>query len=91
MIDRDASVATDSGIALEIIVPKETGMASRAKITGNTGSGQPAADVEEQDHLLHLTREQEMRLRAYEIYLERGAQSGHELEDWLQAEHELTK
>ena len=66
-------------------------MASRAKITGNTGSGQPAAEVKEQDRLLHSTREQKIRLRAYETYLERGAQSGHELEDWLQAEHELTK
>jgi PAS domain S-box-containing protein len=91
VIDRDASMATDSGVALEIIVLKETSMASRAKIGGNTGSRQPAADVEEQDRLLQSKREQEIRLRAYEIYLERGAQSGHELEDWLQAERELTK
>jgi hypothetical protein len=34
--------------------------------------------------------EEEIRLRAYEIYLERGAQAGLELEDWLQAERELT-
>ena len=27
--------------------------------------------------------------RAYEIYLERGGEPGHELEDWLQAEREL--
>jgi hypothetical protein len=27
--------------------------------------------------------------RAYEIYLERGGQPGHELEDWFQAESEL--
>jgi Protein of unknown function (DUF2934) len=35
-----------------------------------------------------LTRE-EIRLRAYEIYLERGSLPGSELDDWLQAEHEL--
>ncbi len=35
-------------------------------------------------------REHEIRGRAYEIYLARGAQSGRELEDWLQAERELT-
>jgi predicted ester cyclase len=35
-------------------------------------------------------REQEISNRAYEIYLERGAQPGHEVEDWLQAERELT-
>src|ERR1044071_6457359 len=31
-----------------------------------------------------------MRRRAYEIYLERGGQPGHELDDWLQAERELS-
>jgi hypothetical protein len=35
-------------------------------------------------------REQEIRRRAHELYLARGAQAGHELEDWLQAERELT-
>jgi len=34
--------------------------------------------------------EHEIRCRAYELYLARGAQPGHELEDWLQAERELT-
>jgi NADPH:quinone reductase-like Zn-dependent oxidoreductase len=33
--------------------------------------------------------EHEIRGRAYELYLARGAQPGHELEDWLQAEREL--
>jgi hypothetical protein len=27
--------------------------------------------------------------RAYEVYLERGAEAGHELDDWLLAEAEL--
>ena len=35
------------------------------------------------------TREQEIRRRAYELYLERGEEPGHDLEDWLQAEREL--
>jgi hypothetical protein len=34
-------------------------------------------------------REEEIKLRAYEIYLERGEQPGRELDDWLQAEREL--
>jgi hypothetical protein len=34
--------------------------------------------------------EHEIRVRAYEIYRARGAQPGRELEDWLQAERELT-
>ena len=34
-------------------------------------------------------RHEEIRRRAYEIYLERGEQPGRELDDWLQAEREL--
>jgi Protein of unknown function (DUF2934) len=32
---------------------------------------------------------EEIRFRAYEIYLERGRSDGQDLEDWLQAEKEL--
>lgn len=34
--------------------------------------------------------EDTIRTRAFEIYLERGSQPGHEWDDWLQAEFELT-
>jgi Protein of unknown function (DUF2934) len=34
-------------------------------------------------------RDEEIRRRAYEIYLERGEQPGREVDDWLQAEREL--
>jgi hypothetical protein len=51
---------------------------------------QPGTAVEERERLLQSTREQEIRNRAYEIYLQRGAQPGYEVEDWLQAERELT-
>lgn len=36
----------------------------------------------------HPTRE-EIELRAYQIYLERGGAHGQDMEDWLQAEREL--
>jgi hypothetical protein len=32
---------------------------------------------------------EEVALRAYQIYLERGGTPGHELEDWTSAEREL--
>lgn len=35
--------------------------------------------------------EEEIRSRAYEIYLERGGHNGRALEDWLQAKAELEK
>jgi Protein of unknown function (DUF2934) len=34
---------------------------------------------------------EEIRQRAYEIYLERGSLPGKELDDWLQAERELER
>ena len=37
----------------------------------------------------NLTRDEEIRCRAYEIYLERGEQEGNDLDDWLQAEREI--
>jgi len=36
-------------------------------------------------------RSEEIKRRAYEIYLERGEQPGRELDDWLQAERELAR
>jgi hypothetical protein len=32
---------------------------------------------------------QEIAARAYQIYLQRGRQDGHQVDDWLQAEYEL--
>jgi hypothetical protein len=34
--------------------------------------------------------EEEIRRRAYELYEARGREDGHDLEDWLQAEAEIT-
>jgi hypothetical protein len=34
--------------------------------------------------------EADIRERAYQLFLARGAEPGRELEDWLQAERELT-
>ena len=38
----------------------------------------------------HPTRE-EIEVRAYEIYIERGATDGQDVDDWLQAELELSQ
>ena len=38
----------------------------------------------------HPTRE-ETELRAYQIFIERGGADGHDVDDWLQAEHELSE
>jgi hypothetical protein len=65
-------------------------MASKAKLIRSTDPTQLDTPVEGRELLLDSTREQEIRIRAYEIYLQRGGQAGNELEDWLQAERELT-
>ena len=39
----------------------------------------------------HRPSPEEIRLRAYEISLERGGLPGSELDDWLQAERELER
>jgi hypothetical protein len=64
-------------------------MASKAKTNGSTES-QAETAVEEREGLPDSTREEEIRARAYEIYLQRGGQPGDEVEDWLQAERELS-
>jgi hypothetical protein len=66
-------------------------MASTAKIIDRANPAASETAVEETEGLVHLTHEQQVRNRAYEIYLQRGGQPGYELEDWLQAERELTK
>ena len=35
--------------------------------------------------------ENQIRARAYQIYLQRGCQPGHETDDWLQAEYDLAQ
>ena len=38
-----------------------------------------------------LPLEQRIRRRAYELYIQRGNQSGSEQDDWLQAEEEIRR
>lgn len=37
-----------------------------------------------------LPMEERIRLRAHQLYIERGNESGSEMDDWLQAEEELS-
>ena len=65
-------------------------MASRAKNSDRNKAVEIGAEAQEQNRLLDTTREEKIRCRAYEIYLERGGEPGHDLEDWFQAEQEFT-
>ena len=57
-------------------------MASRAPVTPKRTSVQKS-----KSELLPL--EEQIRMRAYEIYLQRGGQDGSDWDDWLQAETEI--
>ena len=38
---------------------------------------------------VNRSTEEQISNRAYELYLQRGCQHGHDRNDWLQAEHEI--
>ena len=63
-------------------MPSKSG---RSKILGlDAKSNQPGRENAATNH-------DEIRRRAYEIYLEGGSLPGRELDDWLRAERELRK
>ena len=61
-------------------VRKKTGLQNGGdlSVSAETAAAETAAPIEE-----------EIALRAYEIYLERGKTDGYDVDDWLQAEYEL--
>jgi hypothetical protein len=61
-----------------------------SKKKGN-GAQAPSAQQTEEASVNHWPTQDQIKLRAYQIYLERGARPGQELEDWLRAERELQK
>jgi hypothetical protein len=70
---------------------KGMSMSSKPKINVNTerqATSTQAAKAEETS-VGNAARDEDIRRRAYEIYLERGEQPGCELDDWLQAKREL--
>jgi hypothetical protein len=68
-------------------------MSTRPK--GNRSTGPQAAITQAADtgeaSAVNAARDEDIRRRAYEIYLEDGEQPGRELDDWLQAERELER
>jgi DUF2934 family protein len=75
----------------QVIKKKEMWMSSKPK--RNESTVPQATSVQEaetrENSEGNAARDEEIRRRAYEIYLERDGQRGRELDDWLQAEREL--
>jgi predicted SnoaL-like aldol condensation-catalyzing enzyme len=73
----------------------------RRKVTNMTAKQRKSRDAEsseisvpqgtEEPSPSSAARQEEVRRRAYEIYLARGERPGGELDDWLRAEHESNK
>ena len=61
-----------------------------SKPRASSQSKQPSPEGGNEEHsVVNPAREEEIKRRAYEIYLERGEEPGRDLEDWLHAEREL--
>jgi hypothetical protein len=67
-------------------------MSSKPKRNGSTEPLATSTQAETREvSVENSARDEEIRRRAYEIYLERGEQPGRDLDDWLQAERELER
>jgi hypothetical protein len=65
-------------------------MSSKPKRNGRTvAEAAPTQAVASEVPVRNSAPDEEIRRRAYEIYLERGEQQGRELDDWLQSEREF--
>jgi hypothetical protein len=54
--------------------------------TGTAADRAPASSV-----LLATVTDSDVARRAYDLYLARGGEHGHDVDDWLQAERELQR
>jgi hypothetical protein len=71
---------------------KKMNMLSKPKKNGSAEGPATSSKLEKAEVSVgNSARQEEIRCRAYEIYLGRGGQPGHELDDWLQAECELAE
>jgi Protein of unknown function (DUF2934) len=74
-----------------ITARKEKTMASKPKVSESTAPQAIPAKAAETAEVSagNAARDEDIRRRAYEIYLARGEQPGRDLDDWLAAEREL--
>jgi hypothetical protein len=75
--------------SLPVAIP-HTGIMQPSCATVVTGGDHMPAPAQAKKPLIdNLPLEEQIRRRAYELYIDRGNQSGSELDDWLQAEDEI--
>ena len=64
------------------------GLPSRLTKAATFGVGSTPTPIQNE---ITLTLHEQIRRRAFELFEQRGREEGHELDDWLQAEEELTQ
>jgi hypothetical protein len=75
-----------------IISKRETDVSSKPKSNSDAEPQATSTQLETGEVSVgNSARTEEIRRRAYEVYLERGKLSGHDVDDWLQAEQELER
>ena len=57
--------------------------------TTNKKNGKKSSNQTVNNILNAISLHEQIEARAHEIYLTRGAEPGHEMDDWLQAEREI--
>ncbi len=63
-----------------------TNIIGKTKTTSRKVVAQAITKQEREDQLTKEEIQDAIRLKAYELYLQRGAQQGNDFEDWLTAE-----
>jgi DUF2934 family protein len=67
-------------------------MSSKNAVKGRIAAEEVDSQAEEQaDSPVEHASQEEIRRRAFEIHIERGGIHGCDLDDWIQAEEELTE
>ena len=81
---------------LNLGICKEYPIMARAKTPRSNGVSKPVAaektgitEVKRHSAPIPINLDEEIRHRAYELYEERGRESGHDHDDWLVAEREV--
>jgi hypothetical protein len=83
---------------LELASCKEYGMARKPNGNSSSGRNKPAKTAppaglsvvpEVRKNVVPISPDEEIRRRAYEIYLERGGAPGNQNDDWAAAEREV--
>jgi hypothetical protein len=75
----DKKIAADEQSVIEEMKKHQIAQHGRSPVAN---AKMPAAES-------HSNLEEEIRRHAYELYMERGREDGHDLDDWLQAEAEI--